>query len=241
MDSRLKERLVGAIALVAIVVIAVPELLTGQRTPSHDAAPAGSVPQRTVSFVIGSAQPGTIARTSSAPLAAAPVPAPSAAAEPAAAAPAGTATADAASGEAAAGTEPAPAVAAPAATNAHAPTVAPSSAPATTGAAASAPSSPARPTSAAHGGEAWVIQLGSFVGRDNAERLAAALRARSYAAFVSEFRGSGRVLFRVRVGPEHDRARADAIAARLAREVTRARSYPSLECGRATHDSMPRT
>jgi DedD protein len=62
------------------------------------------------------------------------------------------------------------------------------------------------------------VQLGSFASRPNAEKLAAELRGGGYAAFVSEFRGSGRVLYRVRVGPEQDRGRADALAARLARE-----------------------
>lgn len=62
------------------------------------------------------------------------------------------------------------------------------------------------------------MQLGSFASRPNAEKLAGELRGDGYTAFVSEFRGSGRVLYRVRVGPEQDRARADALAARLARE-----------------------
>jgi cell division septation protein DedD len=62
------------------------------------------------------------------------------------------------------------------------------------------------------------VQLGSFASRENAESLAKGLRARGYRAFVAEFRGSGRVLYRVRVGPEQDHARAEALAARLARE-----------------------
>jgi DedD protein len=217
MDSRLKERLIGAIALVAIVVIVVPELLTGQRTQSHDPTPAGAVPQRTVSFLIGSAQPGTIARAGAAPVAA-PAAAVPGAAPPAATEPAAAASAGAVSTVAGASTvplaEPAPPSSAPVASDAPAP----SAPPATGGGAAAAPSTAPRPASVAHTGEAWVIQLGSFVSRDNAERLAASLRGKSYAAFVSEFRGSGRVLYRVRVGPEHDRARADAIAARLAHE-----------------------
>jgi DedD protein len=68
--------------------------------------------------------------------------------------------------------------------------------------------------------QGWVVQLGSFASRANAERLAAELRGRGYSGFVSEYRGAGRVLFRVRVGPEQDRARAEAIAQRLARDGT---------------------
>jgi DedD protein len=63
-----------------------------------------------------------------------------------------------------------------------------------------------------------VVQLGSFAKRENGERLARELRAKGYRAYVSEFRGSGQTLWRVRVGPEQDRARADAIATRLAHD-----------------------
>ena len=62
------------------------------------------------------------------------------------------------------------------------------------------------------------MQLGSFSRRENAEGLAKSLRGKGYRAFVSEFRGSGKVLYRVRVGPEQDRNRADQVAARLAHD-----------------------
>jgi DedD protein len=78
----------------------------------------------------------------------------------------------------------------------------------------------------AAGAEGWVVQLGSFASRDHAESIAKSLHAKGYRAFVSEFRGSGRVLYRVRVGPEQDRARADAIAARLAHEGQRGSVMP---------------
>ena len=51
-----------------------------------------------------------------------------------------------------------------------------------------------------------------------AEQLVAELRKRRYAAFVLEYRASGQVLYRVRVGPEQDRERAEEIAARLAKD-----------------------
>jgi DedD protein len=78
----------------------------------------------------------------------------------------------------------------------------------------------------AAGADGWVVQLGSFASRDNADALAKGLRAKGYRAFVSEFRGSGRVLYRVRVGPEQDRARAESIAARLASEGHRGSIAP---------------
>jgi len=65
---------------------------------------------------------------------------------------------------------------------------------------------------------AWAVQLGAYSSRDKADRFVADLRKRGFAAFVLEYRASGKVLYRVRVGPEQDRARAEAIAARLAKE-----------------------
>jgi DedD protein len=46
----------------------------------------------------------------------------------------------------------------------------------------------------------------------------AELQKRRYSAFILEYRASGQVLYRVRVGPEQDRARAEEIAARLAKD-----------------------
>lgn len=65
---------------------------------------------------------------------------------------------------------------------------------------------------------AWAVQLGAFSTREKADGLVANLRKRGYAAFVLEYRASGRVLHRVRVGPEQDRERALAIAERLRKD-----------------------
>lgn len=65
---------------------------------------------------------------------------------------------------------------------------------------------------------AWAVQLGAFAGRETAARLVANLRAKGFAAFMLEYRRDGKVLYRVRVGPEQDRERALAIAERLDRE-----------------------
>ena len=62
------------------------------------------------------------------------------------------------------------------------------------------------------------MQLGAFSNRQKAEQLVADLRKRRYSAFLLEYRASGQVLYRVRVGPEQDRARAEEIAARLAKD-----------------------
>jgi DedD protein len=283
METRLKERLVGAIVLVAIVVVVVPELLTGPRsgTPAPTPPGAPATPVRVVTFDIQSGQETSSAGTE--PRAAAPTQA--APREPATAVtpvqgPAGGASSPSANAPAGLANAPAGASGAVTPTPATSPSNASSGAPAkpvvptdperpaaTAGAPASVPSrrtptpavttardapspprdaaapvreaptpsrdatAPARDATAptrdaaklaratgAPSAPGWVVQLGSFASRPNAEKLAGELRGRGYAAFVSEYRGSGRVLFRVRVGPEQDRARADAVAARLARE-----------------------
>lgn len=61
----------------------------------------------------------------------------------------------------------------------------------------------------------WAVQLGSFSSQENAERLAAELRQSGFAAFLSKHQASGTALHRVRVGPQKDRASAEAVAVKL--------------------------
>ena len=61
----------------------------------------------------------------------------------------------------------------------------------------------------------FAVQLGSFSSQENAERLAADLRKQGFAAFLSQLATSGGQLHRVRIGPQKDRAAAEAMAARL--------------------------
>jgi len=61
----------------------------------------------------------------------------------------------------------------------------------------------------------WAVQLGSFSNKENAEKQAASLRKQGYAAFLSQVNTSSGQMHRVRIGPQKDRASADAMAARL--------------------------
>ena len=72
----------------------------------------------------------------------------------------------------------------------------------------------------------WAVQLGSFSNKENAERLAADLRDQGFAAFLSEVYNSGTALQRVRIGPQKDRASAEAIATQLARAGHEGRVVP---------------
>jgi cell division septation protein DedD len=69
-----------------------------------------------------------------------------------------------------------------------------------------------QPSSAETSG-GYLVQLGSFGSRANAERLAKKVRAQGFAVSVSQ--GSPGHLYRVRVGPAHDRAAAGELAQQL--------------------------
>jgi DedD protein len=62
---------------------------------------------------------------------------------------------------------------------------------------------------------AWVVQVASLSNKANADRLEADLRAKGHTAFLEQISVGGRTLFRVRVGPEVDRARAQRTAEKI--------------------------
>ncbi len=61
----------------------------------------------------------------------------------------------------------------------------------------------------------WAVQLGSFSSAENANRLAADLRQKGFAAFLSKTVSGGKELHRVRIGPQKDKPAAEAMASRL--------------------------
>jgi DedD protein len=191
MEVRVRERLIGALVLVVIVVLFVPAILTGRGSAPVE-PPAQ--PTRRVEIPLENAAPAPEEEVLvPEPVADTPAPTPAPASEKA-----GQRTAEAAPATAA--RQPLPPAAAPAERTAAAP---PQSA------------APPQPTAQA---PAWAVQLGAFSNRAKAEQLVAELKKRRYAAFLLEYRASGQVLYRVRVGPEQDRARAEEIAARLAKD-----------------------
>jgi DedD protein len=205
MDSRAKQRLTGAVILVALFVLLVPELLTGPRG-TDTAGTAAEEGMRRYTIDLNSANPAVPPPDSQPvePAVALPQPAsqeplaqPGEAALPATVAPAPATT------------PPAAAATPPAVVSAPAP--APVQAPAPR---AEAPK-PAPATRVEPG--SFVVQLGSFAGRDNADRLVRDMTAKGFAAFVAPIKSGGRELYRVRVGPTRDRAQAEALAAQLRR------------------------
>jgi cell division septation protein DedD len=209
--SEVKERLTGAIILVALIVLLVPELLKGpvRVAPRAAAAPAAdeaSLRSYTINLADDAhahgAQPSGAGPEPPVPVdaGAAPAAMPSPAARPATAAGSNGAPA----GPAAPGAAPP----APPVRVASAATAMPVPPPA-----ASAPAAGAAGAAAAGTGT-WMVQLGSFASRANAERLAKQVRSGGFRVSVSQG-SSGRHLYRVRVGPVRDREAATQLATRL--------------------------
>jgi DedD protein len=188
-----KERLTGAIILVALLVLLVPELLTGpvRSAPRSQVAASSAEEPPLRSYTINMADDGRSHGAAAASGPEQPAPLPAAPADPAA----DSAAPQAAPAPPAAQTS-APAPPAPAHTNK--PTAAPV----------------VHLASAASPGGAYVVQLGSFASRQNAEHLAQQVRAQGFNVSVSQGSG-GRHLYRVRVGPAHDHGAAAQLAQQL--------------------------
>lgn len=221
MEGPVKERLTGALILIAVVVIVVPEMLSGP-APDHgggeqSAADAGP-PRRSYNLQLDTPAAASVPdqSTLTPQTAVAPAAATSAAATaPADAPPAATPAATASPAEHEAPppvTEKPQAAHAPAAP-AHAAAVAPAQAPAATPPSSSTPAQ-ARGSAPAQG--QWWLQLEAFSVRDNAERLARELRGAGYPVNVSRIRAGGKDLYRVRAGPAASREAAAGLQARLA-------------------------
>jgi DedD protein len=255
-----KERLTGAIILVVLIVLLVPELLSGPSRPA--ATPAGAAnsseepPLRSYTINLGEdsrtragaagngpampqpnppEQPATAPSSSwdqpaqgEAPAAASATPGndnPAALNSSAAPADSGTSVSNAASStpyRSAAASDQASTSeqksTAPATPGAKPEPAKQTRTAATDNAArtrTSSASSPPNNSSTASPANGWVVQLGVFASRENAERLATDVRVKGFKAFVSPITGSTRTLYRVRVGSASDRATAQELQGRL--------------------------
>jgi DedD protein len=189
-EGPVKERLTGALILVAALVVVVPEMLSGPESAAVSeptdpaAAAAAGPPLRTYSLELGSGdsvnavQQATLAPRQPDAVAASAQPQLTPVAEPIrVAVPVPMPTLEQKPKEAAA------------------PVV--------------APAASVKPGQ-------WWTQLGSFASSDNAERLARQLRSAGFAVDVAKINAGGKELHRVRAGPVRDRTEALALQARLA-------------------------
>ena len=200
MDRSLKERIIGAIVLVAVVVLVVPVFLDGppgdDEIISERVLLPGQSEDKTQTVVLDRDREEPVPAQQTAK--SLPQPEPVATVEPPPATPSEPA------GEAdtpvtAQATEAQPVAEEPASTA-------------------------VATTSSATG--MWAVQLGSFSSQENAERLAADLRKQGFAAFLSQLSTSSGQLHRVRIGPQKDRESAEAMAARLAKAGHKGKVLP---------------
>ncbi len=200
MERRLKERLTGAVILVAIGVGLIPALLDGpERASTKREALSLPVPSESASTTGRTITLGADPSTAVSSTAPGPPPA----------------------------SPPATASTPPSTPAQRTPAARPSLAPQTSPPAATPPAP--RPQPAAPDRESgWAVQVGSFSSESNARRLTETLGRSGYKAFVARHVVDGVVRFRVRVGPEPQRERAVALAERLADDgqQTRVVSHP---------------
>lgn len=78
---------------------------------------------------------------------------------------------------------------------------------------------PAGPKPIPSGVRAWVVQVASLRAPEAARSLQNELRAKGYPAFVEQATVNGQRYYRVRVGPDVERDRADRLAEQLARDT----------------------
>lgn len=218
MEPLYRQRLIGAMVLVAVAVVVLPLLLGEPRPVREGLGPRVEVPapphldgppSAEQEAITGMEGPDAFPEADLAP------PAPSAESLDAWLNPPGAAPAPSAEGLAATAVAPAvpPAgVAAAPASSATAPAPTP-------------PASPAAPAARVAddagdqgGGGVWVVQVGSYTDVDNARRRVEQLQARAFEAWVAEPEQPGGP-FRVWVGPELERARAVALQQRIQREL----------------------
>jgi DedD protein len=202
MDRRVKERLVGASILVVLLVLIVPELLSGPAPgpsgPSTPRLPASAPePVRNVTVDLATSKPPEPVAEPATPASSAQLPEPRTAATASVGAGASPGT----------GINPA----ANASPSAAAASVAPSEP------LESAPPPPtsisaAKPATAAR---AWAVQLGSFASHANADKLVRQLKAQGFAVYVLSGGSGASARYRVRVGPMADRGAASQAITKL--------------------------
>jgi DedD protein len=199
MDRRVKERLIGASILVVLIVLVVPELLSGPKSTAPapralqlPAAASSDEPVRNVTVDL---------TTSKAPATADP----ETASEPASTAAASAVAASAASvpvPEAPSAVPTAPVQAAPR------PAAVESSTPPPISKGGTARGEVSRTA-------AWAVQLGSFASRANADNLVHQVKAQGFAVYILSGGSGTATRHRVRVGPLADRDAAERTVAKL--------------------------
>lgn len=223
MDIILKQRLVGAIVLISLGVIFIPMLLSGKGELSSAKLESNIPPEPQYEI----RQPLVLVPEPAMPKTTAPEPrqvvtvtvpeaGQKAAAKPAAEAAKRSATSAAA--KQAQATSPSDKQTSSASSAALTTTHTKSTTASKTGSTAATPSKPVakkpppRPAPAVSG---WVVQVGSFEQRSNANHLRDKLRNKGYASFVEPRKDKRDSVYRVRIGPKLKRSEAEELQKKL--------------------------
>lgn len=186
MDTALKYRLTGAVILVLLAVLLLPELLSGRgksdRVGAGASAGVEGGAERSIEIDLTEAARAPLAPPSGALPAAETASPPAVVALPVPPAPAAAQSPPAAAEPAAA--EPA----------------------------AAAPSTAVPPAAET---PAYFVQIGVYENQASARTLARKLKDKKFSAVIDEVSRAGKTLYRVRVGPTNDRAAANALRVRL--------------------------
>jgi len=216
LDTALRNRLTGAIILVLIAVLLLPELLTGSGGAAGRSAPDGSAtrdaagaPLQTLQIDLSGSARAPAGSPSAAlpetPEDAEPPPGPVQLPVPEVSQPPAEVTPQASVQESVPAPVPEP-LQQPARQPARAPVV-PEAVPATPAAAPAAAPAP--------GATRYFVQVGTFATRERAEAAQKDLARRGFEVIINETTSGARQFHRVRVGPVADRAAAVALEARL--------------------------
>ena len=234
MDTALRNRLTGAVILVLLAVLLLPELLTGSGrnpAPARAADPGSGPPRQTYRVDLSGDATAPAGATSAAVV---PVPTPGlndvpvelpVPSAPAAVAPkpvepapeaAPSATASVPAQVTPKSATPQPVTSQPASPRAiaRAPTVEPAASPPVSPA-ASRVAPPAASQEVAPDGRKYFVQVGTFATRERAEVLRSDLARRRFEVSINETARDDKRFYRVRVGPVADRKAAEALEVRL--------------------------
>jgi len=192
LDTALRNRLTGAVILVLLAVLLLPELLTGSGrnpAPAPAADPGSGPPRQTYQVDLS----GDATAPAGATAAAVPVPTPGLNDVPV----------------------ELPVPAAPTAAPTATPTATPPAAPVASTTPPPNAASAVPPPQASADGRKYFVQVGTFGTRERAEVLRSDLARRRFEVSINETARDTKRFYRVRVGPVADRKAAEALEVRL--------------------------
>ncbi|HYM36714.1 MAG TPA: SPOR domain-containing protein [Steroidobacteraceae bacterium] len=229
MDRRLKERMIGAVVLVAAAIILIPEMLSGPHAPSDttkqnsQATPTGPDGQKLKTYTIDLAksnEPGKANEPAKITESVKPV----------------AAKEQAPPAEEKSPSESSRSVITPSETSVKkvelssgAPTIkeSPKQPEVASKPEPIAPKpSASKPAQVANVENGWTVQVGSFGVRATSDRIANDLKHAGFPAFVVAFQSGNQTMYRVRVGPARDRAAAENLLNKLKGEHPNATLVP---------------